>query len=164
MHSNWNIEWTGRKLRSLLLRMILEEDVSLNHSSLTPHPTSVTKRVQIFFQKSTKRRLAIIDLKRHCIFLIRFDSTYSLLCYFILLYYLYSVIYCAFSTSFSQLSMLSLRHPITRVQWILLLSCSSRHSPWWWKPTVSRAKTFVIYNMSCNRGCGPERWVLLKKA
>jgi len=50
-----------------------------------------------------------------------------------LLYYLYSVMYCAFST---YLSVLSLRHPITRVQWISLLSCSSRHSPWR-KPTVS---------------------------
>jgi len=39
------------------------KDVSLNRFSLIPHPTSSTKKVQIFFHKSIKRRLAIIDYK-----------------------------------------------------------------------------------------------------
>jgi len=58
--------------------MILEKDISMNHFSLIPHPASLTKKVQIFFRKSTKGHSAIIDLIRDCIFLIRFDSTYSL--------------------------------------------------------------------------------------
>jgi len=76
----------------MLLRMILEKDVSLDHSSLIPYPTSLTKRVQIFFQKSTKRRLAIIDLIRDCIFLIRFDSTCSLFFAAVILFYSLSVL------------------------------------------------------------------------
>jgi len=100
--------------------------------SIKPWDYTLIDIAQIFFQKSTKRRLALIDLIRDYIFLIRLDSTYTFFfliytrlhifdsfdlirdyiflirldstytvfycCYFILLYYLYSVIYCAFST------------------------------------------------------------------
>jgi len=38
--------------------------------------TSLMKRIQNFFQKSTKQRLAIIELIQNCIFLIRFDSMF----------------------------------------------------------------------------------------
>ena len=117
--------------------MILENDVSLNHNSLIPHPKSLTKRVPIFFQKSTQRRLAIIDLTRDCVFssgLIRRTVCLLLLsCYCILLS---SPLSTLLST---KLPVLSLSHPITRVQWIQLLFSSSRHSAWW-KPTVSWLK------------------------
>jgi len=54
--------------------------------SLIPHPTSLTKKVQILFQKSAKRRLAIIDFIRGCIFLIRFDETRHTVCCLLLLF------------------------------------------------------------------------------
>jgi len=60
--SGWNIAWTGRKLRLLLLRKILERDVSLNHF-INSTPNVIDKKVQIFFQKPKKRRLATSDLK-----------------------------------------------------------------------------------------------------
>jgi len=159
--------------------MILEEDVSLNHSSLTPHRTSLTKRVQIFFQKSAERRLAIIDLKRHCIFSIRFGSTYSLFFTAVTLFYsiictpLFTVpFHCSFSSyqcyhhviqsrAFSEFYCSPVRVAIRPDESLLLVG---------WKVGVfstfynSWAKTFIIYNMSRNRGRGPERWGLLKKA
>ena len=90
------------------------------------HPTSLTKRVQIFFQTSTKRRLAIIDLIRDCMFLIRFDSTYSLFLTAVILFYSYSssVIYCAFRNVVVSVITTSSYHARSV---ILLLSCSSRH-------------------------------------
>jgi len=52
----------------------LERESIIFHWFYTQRPN----KFQIFFQKSTKRRLAIIDLIWDCIFLIRFHSTCGL--------------------------------------------------------------------------------------
>ena len=95
---------------------------------INPHPTSLTKRVQIFFQTSTKRRLAIIDLIRDCMFLIRFDSTYSLFLTAVILFYSYSssVIYCAFRNVVVSVITTSSYHARSVNFTALLLE-----SPWW---------------------------------
>jgi len=78
----------------------------------------------------------LLKTRLHTLDLFLLGSAYSLFlkcCYLILLCNWFSVIYYVFSTLSS---MLSLRHAITRLRWILLLSCCSRHSLWR-KPTVS---------------------------
>jgi len=55
--------------------------------SIKPWDYTLIDIAQIFFKKSTKRRLALIDLIRDYIFLIRFDSTYTLFFTAVILFY-----------------------------------------------------------------------------
>jgi len=112
---------------------------TLNHFSLFPHPTSLTKRD--LFPKIYKVRLAIINLVRDCIFLIRFDSTRRTVCFLLLLFCstLLSVLHfllCLFNVVISVITTSS-NH--ARSVNLTALLFESPFAPWL-KPTVSGLK------------------------